>query len=333
MSRRGLRWAAVAAAVVFAIAGGGDLAWRSSRISAGSFQEFRLAASDIPVGIAPSPDGAVWFTLEGSDAIGILRNGKVEKLAKGQESMEPLGLAVDAGGRAWYTEAPRQRISRASPDGTITSFGLATPVARLGRLAIAPGGDVWFAETSLVSVTHLKEGRLTRHVVGSFAPATPMDAAPFGVAVARDGTVWATLQNANKLLRITPSGEKAAFDVPTRASGLGDVAVGADGTVWFLEIAANKIGRFANGRFEEYAVPTDRAGLTALAVAPDGGAWFTELRGHRLGRVQGSTIREFVLPRGDARPFGIAVDAANNVWYTDLTGWVGRLDADRARGR
>ena len=306
-------------------------AWRPGGGGSWGFQEFKLATADIPVSIAPSPDGAIWFTLEGSDTIGILRDGQIRKLAKGQESIEPLGLAVDAGGRAWYTEAPRQRISRVSADGTIASFALSTPVARLGRLAVAPNGDVWFAETSLVSVTHLKEGRLSRHVVGSFAPATPMDAAPFGVAVARDGTVWATLQNANKLLRITPTGEKTAFEVPTRASGLGDVAVGADGGVWFLEIAANKIGRFAGGRFEEYAVPTGSAGITALAVAPDGDAWFTELRGHRLGRVRAAAITEFVLPRDGARPFGIAVDSVNNVWYTDLSGWLGRLDAERAR--
>jgi len=114
---------------------------------------------------------------------------------------------------------------------------------------------------------------------------------------------------------------------------LGDVAVGIDGAVWFVEIAANKIGRFAGGRFEEFAVPTPSAGLTGLAVAPDGAAWFTELRGHRLGRVHGGAITEYVLPRADARPFGIAVDAGNNVWYTDLSGWLGRLDADRARAR
>jgi virginiamycin B lyase len=333
MSRRTLRSATIAVAGIVALAIG-VFAWRSGGGSTWGFQEFKLAPSDIPVGIAPSPDGAVWFTLEASDAIGVLRNGRIQKLSKGVDSVEPLGLAVDAGGRAWYTEAPRQRISRVSADGTIASFGLATPVARLGRLAIAPAGDVWFAETSLVSVTHLKDGRLTRHVVGSFTPATPMDAAPFGVAVARDGTVWATLQNANKLLRIAPTGEKTAFDVPTRGGGLGDVAVGPDGAVWFLEMAANKIGRFVGGRFEEFSVPTPVAGLTALTVAPDGNAWFTELRGHRLGRAASAgSITEFVLPRSDARPFGIAVDAGNNVWYTDLSGWLGRLDAERAQIR
>jgi len=326
------RWIglAIAVGVVVAI---GALVWRPGMYSSWGFQEFRLSPADIPVGIAVSHDGTVWFTLEASDSLGLLRNGQIQKLPKGVESVEPLGLAIDAGGRAWYTEAPKQRISRASLDGTIASFPLSTPVARLGRLAIAPDGDVWFAESSLVSVTHLKDGRLTRHVLGSITPATPMDAAPFGVTVAREGTVWATLQNANKLLRISPGGDKTAFDVPTRASGLGDVAVDTGGAVWFLEIAANKIGRFAGERFEEFTVPTPSAGLTALAVAPDGAAWFTELRGHKLGRVHGGTITEFVLPRADARPFGITVDAGNNVWYTDLSGWVGRLDADRAQVR
>jgi virginiamycin B lyase len=103
--------------------------------------------------------------------------------------------------------------------------------------------------------------------------------------------------------------------------------------VWFLEMQANKIGRFANGQFTEFPVPTRSAGLTALAIAPDGAVWFTELRGQRLGRLRDGVITEFPLPQGDARPFGIAVDGSGNVWYTDLSGGLGRLSAERARGR
>jgi virginiamycin B lyase len=110
--------------------------------------------------------------------------------------------------------------------------------------------------------------------------------------------------------------------VSERAS---DIAVAADGTVYFLELTANKIGRVAGGRVEEFAVPTAVAGLTALAVAPDGAAWFTELRGHRLGRLRNGTITEFELPRSDARPIGIAVAGDGKVWYADLSGWIGRL--------
>ncbi len=326
-------WLGLAAAVGIVI-GVAPLAWRVGPWSSWGFEEFRLSnRTDIPVGIAVGRDGTVWFTLESSDTIGLLRNGLIQKLPKGTESLEPLGLAVDSAGQAWYTEASKQKICRASSDGIITSFSLGTLVANLGRLAIAPDGGVWFAETSLVSVTHLKDGRLGRHIVGSLTPTAPLDAAPFGVAVAHDGTVWATLPNANKLLRIGPDGEKTAFDVPSRQSGLGDIAVDGSGAVWFLEIGANKVGRFAGGRFEEVAVPTPSAGLTALSIAPDGAVWFTELRAHRISRLYGGAITEFALPRRDARPFGITVDAGNNVWYTDLSGWLGRLDADRARVR
>jgi virginiamycin B lyase len=327
---RGLRLALAAGM----IAGIAVLAWRVGPWASPGFQEFKLPSrGDIPVGIAVGSDATVWFTLESSEALGILRNGQIHKIPKGSESVEPLGLAVDAGGRAWYTDAPKQRISRASPDGSIVSFELSTPVAKLGRLAVATDGDVWFAEPSVVSVTRLRDGRLTRHVVRVTHLYGSMDAGPFGVAVAPEGTVWATLQNANKLLRLAPDGQMDAFDVPTRRSGLGDVAVDASGAVWFLEINANKVGRFTGGRVEEFAVPTPNAGLTALAVATDGAVWFTELRAHRLGRLHGGTITEFALPRRDARPFGIAVDSTNNVWYTDLTGWLGRLDASRARVR
>jgi len=63
-------------------------------------------------------------------------------------------------------------------------------------------------------------------------------------------------------------------------------------------------------------------------------AWRSKLsRPARLGRLRGGTIKEFALPRPDARPFGITVDGANNVWYSDLSGWLGRLDASRARER
>src|SRR4030095_16871927 len=128
-------------------------------------------------------------------------------------------------------------------------------------------------------------------------------AAPFGVASAPDGAVWATLPSSDQLVRIAPDGNTTAFDVPTRNSGLGDIVVAPNGAVYFLEMTANRIGHLVGGRFEEFAVPTPRSGLMALAVAPDGAAWFTELRGHRLGRLRDGTITEFELPRRDARPF------------------------------
>ena len=292
------------------------------------FADYRMEQpQDIPTAIAVGKDGAVWFTIDFADAIGVFKDNRIQRIPKGRENFEPLGLAVDRDGAAWYTDGPSRLISRMSPDGAVASFALSTPVAKLARLATAPDGAVWFAEESSYSFTRLKDGTFTRHAVS-----TP-GIAPFGVAVDASGTVWGTLPRANRLVRISARGEIAELDPPTRAAQLGDVAVGADGVVWFLEMQANKIGRFANGQFAEFPVPTKAAGLTALAVAPDGAVWFTELRGQRLGRLRDGTITEFPLPRSDARPFGIAVDGSGNVWFTDLSGGLGRLSAERTRGR
>ena len=323
--RRWLRALAVAAVLVVAF---GAAFWLRGAWVARGFTEYRmLARTDIPTAVAIGPDGTVWFTIEFSDAIGILRNGRIERIHKGKPNFEPLGLAVDAGGTAWYTDGPQRMVGRVTPDGAITAFALSTPVVKLARLAIAPDGAVWFAEETAFSLTRLKDGVFTPHEVGS------LGAAPFGVAVGPDGTVWGTIPAANRLVRLPPAGPATELEVPTRGSQPGDVAVDSRGAVWFLEMRANKIGRYADGRFSEFPVPGVSPGLTALAVAPDGAVWFTELRAHRLGRLRDGVVTGFPLPRRDARPFGVAVDAAGNVWYTDLSGWLGRLSAERAGGR
>jgi virginiamycin B lyase len=307
------------------------LPWPLDASGLRGFEEYRLPERmTFPVTLAASPDrSAVWFTLESSQRLGVLRNGQFTFVRKGFESLEPLGLAIDADGAAWVTEASRQAIVRVGLDGSSRSFALGTPVSRLARLAIGRDHSVWFAEPSRASVTQLKDDQLIRHTVNSASA----DAVPFGIAVAPDGTVWATLQNADALFRIMPDGQATTIEVPLRQAGLSDIAVAPDGTVWFLAAGANQIGRYAGGRFEVFPAPMPNAGLTALAVAPDGAAWFTALRAHRLGRVHQGVITEFALPRRDARPFSIAVDADNTVWYADLAGWIGKLAADRARVR
>jgi virginiamycin B lyase len=313
-------------ATIVLVAALGALVWRFSLRSDPGFIEYRmLVNTDIPTALAAAPDGAVWFTIEFSDAIAVFRNGKIERFPKGTQNLEPLGLAVDAAGGAWYTDTPKRAISRISPDGSIRSFPLSIPVVNLGRLAVAPDGAVWFADVTTASVTQLQHGVFIRHDVGS------LGATPYGIAVDTGGTVWATLQGEDKLARISSDSQVTKLDVPTHGSGLGDIAVDQSGAVWFLELRVNQIGRYAEGRFTEFMIPTPSAGPTALAVAPDGSVWFTELSASRLGRLREGRVTEFRLPRADSRPFGVAVDTANNVWYTDLSGWLGMLPAVAAK--
>jgi virginiamycin B lyase len=326
MARRFQHWQVWLPTSIVVVAGLGILAWRLGTPSDPGFIEYpMLVKTDIPTAVAVAPNRTVWFTIEFSDAIGIFRNGKIDRMRKGTQNLEPLGLAADGADGAWYTDTPMRAISRILSDGAIRSFPLSTPIVRLGRLAVASDGAVWFADVTTASVTRLKDGVFVRHDIGS------LGATPYGIAVDSSDAVWTTLQGADLLAYISTDGEVTTLDVPTRNSGLGDIAVDQRGAVWFLELRTNKIGRFAEGRFTEFTIPTQSAGLTALASAPDGSVWFTELSVGKLGRFRDGRVAEFRLPRPGSRPFAVAVDPSNNVWYTDLSGWLGMLPAAQAK--
>ena len=320
------RRALLAAMAVFAVAAGVALWWRAaSGPRDANVVEYPMpVATDIPTAIAVASDGSAWFSIDFSDAVGVVRGGKVERFSKGSRSSEPIGIAVDTKDRVWVTDAARVAILGVSPSGEVNAVKLGTPIARLGRMAAAPDGSVWFAESTSESITRLADGELKRHPIASAR------GGPFGVAVAADGTVWASLQGANSLLRIAPDGKTSEHEIPTPGVVPTDVAVDANGTVWFLEFRSDRVGRYAGGRFDAIAAPHAKAGLTGLAVAPDGAVWFGMLRKASLGRLRDGRIVEFKLPRADARPFSVAVDRKGNVWYADIGGFVGMLGAEQA---
>src|ERR1700731_3863993 len=86
---------------------------------------------------------------------------------QGTRNMEPLGLAVAADGSAWYTYLAARAIAHISSVGEIARFVLDTPIARLGRLAIAPDGAAWFADPTGYGMTRPKNGVFTPHQIQS----------------------------------------------------------------------------------------------------------------------------------------------------------------------
>ena len=122
------------------------------------FVEYRMGEpQDAPIAIAAGIDGSIWFTIDHADAIGRVRNGRIERLPTSNSNIEPLGLAVAADGSAWYTDLAARAITRVSSGGDIARFVLDTPITRLGRLAIAPDGAAWFADLTGYGVTRLKD--------------------------------------------------------------------------------------------------------------------------------------------------------------------------------
>jgi virginiamycin B lyase len=301
------------------------LAWRLWPRRPAAIEYPMPVATDIPTAVAVAPDGSVWFTVDFGEGIGLVRDGSMRRLPKKGRNVEPIGLAVDASGAAWFTDPSAIAVARITSTGELQSFPLGTPIARLARLAVAPDGAVWFAESTNYSITRLKDGVLQRHDVQS------VRGGPYGVTVAADGTVWATLQSANQLMRIATSGEMTQYDIPTPGALPTDVAVDASGGVWVTESRTNKIAHFADGKFKEYPLPEGKAVPSGIVVAPDGAVWFGMVRGGALGRLRDGRIELFPLPRENARPYTVAAGPQGDIWYADISGYVGMIPAAAAR--
>ncbi len=283
--------------------------WLQPRLG---FVEYKmLDPLDMPTAIAAAPDGTIWFTLDLTDAIGRLRGGRIERLSTHMANLEPIGLAIAPDGAAWYTDNAGHAITRVAPEGEVNRFPLDTASVRLGRLAVAPDGSAWFAEETGLSITRFKDGALTRHIYDSAR------GGPYGVALAADGSVWATLQSGDQLLHISADDKITALDLPQRNAVASDIAVAPDGSVWFLDVRADRIAHYAGGTFNEIPVNTRNAGLSGLTVGRDGAIWFGMLRAGAIGRLRGGTIISFTLPR----------DHAGNIWYADISGYIGMIPA------
>ena len=316
----------IGAVLLVAVLGGAAIWLTQPGRPASRFVEYQMPQPlDTPTAIAAAADGTIWFTIDLAAAIGRIRDGHLERFSLATNNVDPIGLGVGPDGSAWYTDNSARAISRITPTGEISTIPLGTPIVRLGRLVVSPQGAVWFAEATGYSITRLKDGEITRHVFES-----PRDD-PYGVAVAADGTVWATLKLGNQLLHITADGDIKTFDLPKPAAAPSDIATGPDGSVWFIELRENRIGRLKNDVFEDYAVPGNSPMLTGLAVASDGAVWFGMLRSAALGRLMADRFEMFKLPREGARPYSLAVDQRGNVWYADISGYVGMLPVQYAR--
>jgi len=315
-------WIAVLAGIA-AVAFAAFHLWPASRVA---FVEYRMSeAQDTPIAIAAGADGSIWFTLDLADAVGRVRDGRLERLPTLGKMIEPIGIAVGSDGVVWHTAASQRAIARVSAAGETTKIAIDSPMVRLGRMAAAPDGAIWFAEPTAHSVTRFKDGVFKRH--GYESPR----GGPYGVAAAPDGSVWATLQSAGQLLHIRPAGEVEAHDLPGDMAAPTDVAVAPDGAVWFLDFRANAVGRFKEGRVESVDLGAPSASPSGLAVAPDGAAWFGMVRRASLGRIRDGALATFKLPREDARPYSVTVDGSGNIWYADIRGYVGMLPARDAR--
>jgi streptogramin lyase len=149
---------------------------------------------------------------------------------------EPADVAVDSGGRVWFTaQLAPAGIGELNPaTGAVT----VTPTERTPRqLTVASDGDIWFT------------ARFAPQGVGELDPDTNNDVREFplvsvgpeGIAASSDGSVWFTQTTKGNIARITDDG------VITEGKGVRDsepfgITVAPNGDdPWYTMLEANKI--------------------------------------------------------------------------------------------
>ena len=271
------------------------------------------------------PNRIVWFVVNAPNSA----NDTIGRMAPdGTVTIAPLsfdfkdvinGLASTPDGSLWFTVAAIDRskqnqVVRLSPSGTITIFDVPSWP---GGIASGPDGSVWFTQLPDHIGRITPASKLTEYTMPARWGATGRvtgRVVPTSIALGSDGNMWATVSSINAIVRITPSGRMAKFDLPTRKSGPGAIAAGPDGDLWFTEGPVTRIGRIApDGTIAEFTDSKITDTPHDIVAGRENDMWFCEIG--FVGRITtGGAVSVHAAPGGTCG--GIATDPSGDVWLT-----------------
>ncbi len=287
-----------------------------------------------PVYVVKGPDGNLWFTELGADAIGrITCRGRGHSIHRRiTPGSQPGFMALGPDGNLWFTEYGGNRIGRITPAGAITEFSGVSANANTVGITAGPDGNMWFAESSGNRI-----GRIialpANGVVGTiteFSAGITAGSGPFGITAGPDGNLWfveETLTRSAASLHPDPSRIQRGREPGQRAARHHRRP---DGNMWFTEYDGNRIGKIvalpANGTVgtvTEFSTGNlSGAEPRGIAVGPDGNLWFTADRGNHIGRITLAGVVAIFpqAPTTGSGSFGITAGPDGNMWFTEFQG-------------
>ena len=284
--------------------------------------------------ITAGPDGALWFTTEGSQIIGRITTGGVITTYPVPALIFPTSITSGPDGALWFIGL--YKIGRVATNGSVTIFP-ASPGGTLWDIATGPDGALWVA----------KDGGIARMTTNGTLSVYNFPLGPHGeqisataITTGPDGALWFTKTGGpspNSVGRITTAGVITDYPVPSAfTSDPGGITAGKDGSLWITEghnPAASppgwgrKILRLTlAGNATEYVTPTSDSAPGAITAGPDGALWFTEFNTRKIGRLTIDGVFTEYSPVSSAS-MGLASGPDGAVWFAELGSKVGRISA------
>ena len=248
-----------------------------------------------------SPQGNPWLTrafrLTTKGKLNVYDIGKIESM----EGNQPEDITSGIDGRLWFT------ISTFAPDfpclqyGAISTDGARGPVKALCAakgIAAGPDGNMWVTFGGLDPAAEQGVVRYSAETNTQSYVKLPLTSNPESIATGPDDNLWITLVGFNAIVRLTTTGKKTTYLLPTPDAFKKETygsqeakIVSGSNAMWFVEPHANNIARISmSGQITEYAIPTPHSGATGLAISSPCGSygvhlWFVESARNKLAMM------------------------------------------------
>ena len=271
--------------------------------------------------------GAVWFS---DTTRPVLWRFTVE-----DERFEPFGfegqasqmLAVDGGGKVWFTDIPSQSIGYLDPATSETAV-IGLPEIPPGGVASTPvaieadgDGDIWVSIITKGVLLKYRQGP------GEFEEYRLGDGrgGPFALEEDGAGRIWYSESIAGRIGYVDPgTGEVNGVDAGFAMAGPEALIADGDGNLWITEHTGSGIVRYNTvlGTFER--IPVAAADSLPFGMAFDryGNLWFAQHQIDLIGVYDphNGELMDVPVPTEGSYVQFVASDDDGNIWFAEAEG-------------